>query len=90
MVSTEKNRGEKVGLGLTSLNNFSISGAQELSPVVWYLILMSLGQVCNGPECKSLIKEMVGDVALDWLVCIAKVCPWREGSSWGFGRAEGQ
>ena len=83
MVSTEKNRGEKVGLGLTSLNNFSISGAQEL-------VLMSLGQVCSGPEYKSLIKEMVGDVALDWLVCIAKVCPWREGSSWGFGRAEGQ
>ena len=26
---------------------------------------------------------------LDWLVCLAKVCPWREGSSWGLGRAEG-
>ena len=51
---------------------------------------MSLGQVCSGPECKSLIKEMVGDVALDWLVCTAKVCPWREGSSWGLGRSEGQ
>lgn len=44
------------------MNTFSISGAQELSPVVWYLVLMSLGQVCNGPGCKSLIKEMVGDV----------------------------
>lgn len=57
----EKNRGNKVCLGLTSLNTFSISGAQEL-PSCLYLVLMSLGQVCNGPGCKSLIKEMVGDV----------------------------
>lgn len=62
VVSPEKNRGDKVGLGLTSLNNVSISGVQELSPVVWYLVLTSLGQVGRGPECKSLIMEMVGGV----------------------------
>lgn len=38
------------------------SGAQELSLVVWCLALGSLEQVCNGPEYKSLRKEMVGGV----------------------------
>lgn len=90
MVSPEKNRGDKVGLGLTSLNTFSISGAQELSPVVWYLVLTSLGRVGHGPECKSLIMEMVGGVDSGLVGLCCKSVPRREGSSRWVGRVEDQ
>lgn len=46
------------------------SGAQELSPVVWYLAWGQLGEGDRGPTCKSPIEEALRAWALDGLVCI--------------------
>lgn len=38
--------------------------------MVSYLILGLLGQVDSVPQCESVVKELVGIGALDWLVCV--------------------
>ena len=38
--------------------------------IVWHLTLRWLGQVGGGLEYEDQVKEVVGVVGSDWLVCI--------------------
>lgn len=52
-------------VGLASLSNFTGSGAEGLSLVVWYLALRQLGRGHCGLECEGPIKEVLGGVELN-------------------------